>query len=112
VLLIPDVGGSNVDVPYGLQVDDLIGFLIAFTDIRMIMIIIIITIIIIIIIIIIISTASVVLWSEFLATDADLRVRFPALPDFPRSSDLEWGPLSIVSPIEELLGRKSSGSCL
>jgi hypothetical protein len=27
-------------------------------------------------------TASVVLWSEFLATDAEVGVRFPALPDF------------------------------
>jgi hypothetical protein len=25
---------------------------------------------------------------------------------------LEWGPLSLVSTTEELLGRKSSGSCL
>jgi hypothetical protein len=75
-----------------------------------------------------------------------VRVRFPALPDFLRSSDtfypqklaltspssggrsvcivrsqtkatelvvgLERGPLSLVSTIEELLGRKSSGSGL
>jgi hypothetical protein len=27
-------------------------------------------------------TASVVYWSEFLATDPEVRVRFPALPDF------------------------------
>jgi hypothetical protein len=27
-------------------------------------------------------TASVVWWSEFLATDPEARVRFPALPDF------------------------------
>jgi hypothetical protein len=27
-------------------------------------------------------TASVVQWSEFLATDTEVRVRFPALPDF------------------------------
>jgi hypothetical protein len=27
-------------------------------------------------------TASVVYWSEFLATDPEARVRFPALPDF------------------------------
>jgi hypothetical protein len=26
--------------------------------------------------------ASVVLWSEFLATDPEVRVRFPGLPDF------------------------------
>jgi hypothetical protein len=25
-------------------------------------------------------------WSEFLATDPEVRVRFSALPDFPRSS--------------------------
>jgi hypothetical protein len=30
-------------------------------------------------------TASVVWWSEFLATDPEVRVRFPALPDFLRS---------------------------
>jgi hypothetical protein len=54
----------------------------------------------------------VVLWSEFLATDAEARVRFPALPDFLRSNRLERGPLSLVSTIEELLGRKSSVSGL
>jgi hypothetical protein len=32
------------------------------------------------------ETASVVQWSEFLATDLEVRVRFPALPDFLRSS--------------------------
>jgi hypothetical protein len=31
-------------------------------------------------------TASVVQWSELLATDSELRVRFPTLPDFLRSS--------------------------
>jgi hypothetical protein len=31
-------------------------------------------------------TASVVLWSEFLTADPEVRVRFPALPDFLRSS--------------------------
>jgi hypothetical protein len=31
-------------------------------------------------------TASVIKWAEFLATDADGRVRFPALPDFLRRS--------------------------
>jgi hypothetical protein len=40
--------------------------------------------IIIITIIIIIIIASVVYWSEFLATDPEVRVRFPALPDFLR----------------------------
>jgi hypothetical protein len=33
-----------------------------------------------------IQTASVVWWVEFLATDPEFRVRFPALPDFLRSS--------------------------
>jgi hypothetical protein len=28
----------------------------------------------------------VVLWSEFPATDLEVRVRFPAIPDFPSSS--------------------------
>jgi hypothetical protein len=32
------------------------------------------------------QTASVVQWLEFLATDPEVRVRFPALPDFLRSS--------------------------
>jgi hypothetical protein len=44
-------------------------------------------------------------FSEFLATDSEVRARFPALPNFLRSG-------SVVSTIEELLGRKSSGSCL
>jgi hypothetical protein len=34
------------------------------------------------------------------------RVRFPALPDFLRSSGSETGPLSLVRIIEELLERK------
>jgi hypothetical protein len=51
---------------------------------------------------VIIATASVVWWSEFLAVhpgsvavDPEVRVRFPALPNF------------LVSAIEKLLGRKS-----
>jgi hypothetical protein len=36
-------------------------------------------------------------------------VRFPALLEV---VGLEWGPLSLVSITEELLGRKSSGSGL
>jgi hypothetical protein len=57
-------------------------------------------------------TASVVWWSEFLATDQEVRVRFPALPDFLRSTlvGLERGPLSLVSTILELLERESRGS--
>jgi hypothetical protein len=37
------------------------------------------------------------------------RSRGPTLPDFLRSSGSETGSLSLVSTIEELLGRKSSG---
>jgi hypothetical protein len=54
----------------------------------------------------------VVWWSEFLATDPDARVRFPALPDFLEKKEgkqvvgLERGPLSLVSATEELLDRK------
>jgi hypothetical protein len=59
-------------------------------------------------------TASVVLWSEFLATDPKARVRFPALPDFLKKKKkerkkvvgLERGPLNLVSTTEELLDRK------
>jgi hypothetical protein len=55
----------------------------------------------------------VVYWSEFLAADPEVRVRFSALPDFLRSSGcLERGPLSPVNTIEELLERKNSGSGL
>jgi hypothetical protein len=39
-------------------------------------------------------------------------VRFPALPDFLRSSGFGTGPLRLVRVTEELLGRKSSGSGL
>jgi hypothetical protein len=55
---------------------------------------------------------SVVDWSEFLTTDPDVRVRFPALPDFLRSSGPGRGPLSLVSTTEEQLGRKSGSSGL
>jgi hypothetical protein len=51
------------------------------------------------------------LWSEFLATDTEIRVRFPALRE-KKVVGLEWGPRSLVSTTEELLGRKSSGSGL
>jgi hypothetical protein len=44
------------------------------------------------------------LWSEFLATDPEARVRFPALPE--KKVGLERGPLSLVSATEELLDRK------
>jgi hypothetical protein len=48
------------------------------------------------------------LWSsgqEFLATDPEVRVRFPALPE-KNVLGLERGPLSLVSTTEELLDRK------
>jgi hypothetical protein len=47
----------------------------------------------------------VVWWSEFLATDPEARVRFPALPE-QKVVGLERGPLSFVSTTEELLDRK------
>jgi hypothetical protein len=50
-------------------------------------------------------TASVVWWSEFLATDPEARVRFPALPK-KKVVGLERGALSLVSTTEELLDRK------
>jgi hypothetical protein len=55
------------------------------------------------------STTSVVWWSELLATDPEVRVRFSALPDFQRSGASGTGPLSLVSTMEELLERKGSG---
>jgi hypothetical protein len=50
-------------------------------------------------------TASVIQWTEFLATDPEARVRFPALPE-KKVVSLERGPLSLVSTTEELLYRK------
>jgi hypothetical protein len=44
-------------------------------------------------------------WSEFLATDPEARVRFPALPE-KRVVGLERGSLSLVSTTEELLDRR------
>jgi hypothetical protein len=44
-------------------------------------------------------------WSEFLATDPEARVRFPALPE-KKVVGLERGPLSLVIITEELLDRK------
>jgi hypothetical protein len=52
-----------------------------------------------------IRTASVIYWSEFLATDPEARVRFPALPE-KKVVGLERGLLSLVSTTEELLDRK------
>jgi hypothetical protein len=56
------------------------------------------------------GTAFVVQWSDFLATDPEVRVRFPELPDFLRS--LERGPFILMSTTEELLERNSSDSGL
>jgi hypothetical protein len=50
-------------------------------------------------------TASVVWWSECLATDPEPRVRFPALPE-KKVVGLERVPLSLASTTEELFGRK------
>jgi hypothetical protein len=50
-------------------------------------------------------TASVVEWSEFLATEPEAWVRFPALPE-KKVVGLERGPLSLVSTTEELFDRK------
>jgi hypothetical protein len=54
----------------------------------------------------------VVQWSEFQATDPEAWGTFSALQNFLRSGGLKRGPLSLVSTIEELLGRKSSSSGL
>jgi hypothetical protein len=58
------------------------------------------------------AAASVVQWSEFLVTDPEVWVRFPALQDFLISSGSRKGSLRLVSTIEKLLERKSSGSGL
>jgi hypothetical protein len=47
----------------------------------------------------------VVWWSEFLATDPEARVRFPALPE-KKIVGLERGPLGLVSTTEDLIDRK------
>jgi hypothetical protein len=44
-------------------------------------------------------------WSEFLVTDPEARVRFPALLE-KKVVGLERGPLSLVSTTEQLLDRK------
>jgi hypothetical protein len=59
-----------------------------------------------------VRTASVVQWSEFLATDPEVRVRLPVLSDFLNEVGLERGPLNLVSTLEELFGRKISCSGL
>jgi hypothetical protein len=47
------------------------------------------------------ETASVIWWSEFLATDPEVRVPFPALPDF-LSSGSGIGSTQPLSTTEEL----------
>jgi hypothetical protein len=54
----------------------------------------------------------VVYWSEFLATDPEVRVLFPALPDFLRSSGIGMGSTQHLNTIKELLGKNSRGSGL
>jgi hypothetical protein len=45
-----------------------------------------------------------------LATDPEVRVRFPALPEKKHVVGLERDPLSLVSTTEELLDRKVAAS--
>jgi hypothetical protein len=47
----------------------------------------------------------VVQWPEFLATDSQARVRFPALPE-KKVVGLERGSFSLASTTEEILDRK------
>jgi hypothetical protein len=54
-------------------------------------------------------TASVVEWPEFLATAPEVRVYSWRYQIFREVVGVERGPLSLVSTIEELLRRKSSG---
>jgi hypothetical protein len=56
-------------------------------------------------------TASVVYWSEFLATDMEARVRFPALPE---KKLWVWNGVHSASWVQlrSYLIEKSSGSCL
>jgi hypothetical protein len=55
----------------------------------------------------------VVWWSEFLATDPEIRIRFPELPDFLRSSGFGMGSTQpLAGAFEELLGRKRSCSSI
>jgi hypothetical protein len=65
----------------------------------------------------ILNTPVYELWDHLcglvLATDPEVRVRFPTLPDFLRSSGSgTWSTQPLVNTTEELLGRKSSGSGL
>jgi hypothetical protein len=53
------------------------------------------------------KTSSVVQWSEFLATDPEVRVRFPEYRILWEAVGLERDPLILVNTIQELLGWKS-----
>jgi hypothetical protein len=55
-------------------------------------------------------TASVVQWSELLATDPEAGFDSRPYQIFWEAVGLERGPLSLVSALKELLERKSSGS--
>jgi hypothetical protein len=57
-------------------------------------------------------TASVVYWSEFLATDPEATGSIPRHYKRKKIVGLERGPLSLVSTTEELLGRNSRSSGL
>jgi hypothetical protein len=59
------------------------------------------------------KTASVVQWSEFLATDPEVPDSIPRrFQIFWEAAGLERGPLSLVMTTEELLEGKSGGSGL
>jgi hypothetical protein len=53
-----------------------------------------------------------VFWSEFLATDPGVRVRFPELSDYLRSSESGNGFTQSREYTEELLGRNNISSSL
>jgi hypothetical protein len=56
-------------------------------------------------------TASVVLWSEFQATDPEVPGSIPGVSRFSEMQrGLERGPLSLVRTTEELLERKVAAS--
>jgi hypothetical protein len=59
-----------------------------------------------------IPTASVVWWSEFLATDAEARIRLPALQDFLRSSGSGTGSTKLREYNWGATLNKNSGSGL
>jgi hypothetical protein len=57
-------------------------------------------------------TASVVQWAEYLATDPEVQFNSRRYQIFQEVMGLEQGQLSLMSTIEELLRRNSSGSGL